>query len=332
MSTLTSKQAKIAIVTQDLDPHAEAVMDHLNCWGLECLRLHPHSLIDDWQFGINIDEFDESYIGVLSSARGAKFSELRSVYYRKPEPPTVTGTGNISVDQFRLEEACGARDALFQLFETKWFNNPYVTRRNGHKLYQLRVAQRLGLQTPRTVMTNQLEMAIDFIRREPGQHAVIKPLGGISAVVDGRVRQCNCRRVTLADLELMKDSVVVSPFILQQYLKKRRDIRVTIIEQKVIACAIYSQDTPEGTVDWRNVSADRLRHQIIELPTPLVEKLLQLHSCFDVHFGAIDLVEDPDGQYWFLEDNLNGQWLWIEHMTGYPLAQTMASALAGLAL
>ena len=34
-----------------------------------------------------------------------------------------------------------------------------------------------------------------------------------------------------------------------------------------------------------------------------------------------------DGPWWFLEVNPNGQWLWIEHATGLPIAAAVAAAL-----
>ena len=323
---MTAK-SKVAIVTQELDPHAEAVMGHLGNLGVQCVRFHPFSLLSDWQISVDLDVLDDSCVGVISSGRRVKFSELRSVYYRKPDQPNVVGTDE-SIDRFRFEEACGARDALFQLFDALWFNNPFIARRSGHKLYQMHIARKFGLLTPRTLMTNQPELALEFVRREPGQCAVIKPLGGFAAVVDGRVRQCKCRKVTLSDLLEMESSISASPVILQQYLPKRRDLRVTVINESVVACAIHSQEALAATVDWRNVPPDLLRHEIVDLSPELVNTLRQLQVAFQVPFGAIDLVEDRDGQFWFLENNLNGQWLWIEHLTGYPLARTMATALA----
>jgi glutathione synthase/RimK-type ligase-like ATP-grasp enzyme len=332
MITRTLDRQTVVIVTQELDPHAEAVMDHLSSWGVSCVRLHPASLLQDWAVAVDVDDLANSSIGVRSSARQAVFGAVRSVYYRKPEAPAVgRATGEASLDRFLTEEANGARDAVYQLLGSRWFNDPYVARRYAHKLYQLHVAKAVGLLTPRTLLTNLPDRATEFVRQEPKQRAVIKPLAGVSAVVDGRWRRCFCRKVTLAELDAVRDTISAAPLILQQYIPKRRDIRVTMISDTLVACAIYSQDVPGATDDWRTVDVDRLRHEIITLPSQLVDQLRHLHAHFRVPFGAIDLVEDPDGRYWFLEDNLNGQWLWIEHVTGYPLAKMMAGALAGSA-
>lgn len=40
------------------------------------------------------------------------------------------------------------------------------------------------------------------------------------------------------------------------------------------------------------------------------------------------LSEWPDDEYVFLEINSNGQWLWIEQLTGMPISKTIAETLA----
>src|SRR4029453_19406378 len=46
-----------------------------------------------------------------------------------------------------------------------------------------------------------------------------------------------------------------------------------------------------------------------------------------LRFGAIDLIETPEGEHVFLENNPNGQWYWVEMMTGQPMARAMADLL-----
>jgi glutathione synthase/RimK-type ligase-like ATP-grasp enzyme len=48
-----------------------------------------------------------------------------------------------------------------------------------------------------------------------------------------------------------------------------------------------------------------------------------------LRFGALDFVVTPDGEWWFLECNPNGQWAWIEDETGLPIASALADALEG---
>jgi len=53
----------------------------------------------------------------------------------------------------------------------------------------------------------------------------------------------------------------------------------------------------------------------------LVEKL-------GLVFGCIDMIVTPRGEFIFLEINPNGQWLWIEELTGLPISEAIANTLA----
>ena len=51
----------------------------------------------------------------------------------------------------------------------------------------------------------------------------------------------------------------------------------------------------------------------------------------NLRFGAIDLIRDVNGEYWFLECNPNGQWAWIENRTGLPISAAIVDELEGIA-
>lgn len=56
-------------------------------------------------------------------------------------------------------------------------------------------------------------------------------------------------------------------------------------------------------------------------------KCINLVKDLNLRFGAIDLVCDLDGDYWFLEINPNGQWAWIENQTKLPIASSIVDEL-----
>jgi D-alanine-D-alanine ligase-like ATP-grasp enzyme len=43
------------------------------------------------------------------------------------------------------------------------------------------------------------------------------------------------------------------------------------------------------------------------------------------------MIVTPSGEYVLLEVNPNGQWLWIEHITGAPIADAIAEELGIIA-
>jgi glutathione synthase/RimK-type ligase-like ATP-grasp enzyme len=115
--------------------------------------------------------------------------------------------------------------------------------------------------------------------------------------------------------------------ILQREITKRADVRVTVVGDRVFAAAISSQGSPETEVDWRRGGSGDLPYQAITLPDSLSALCVQLVNSLDLRFGAIDLVWDEDGVFWFLEVNPNGQWAWIETRTGHPITAAIVDAL-----
>ncbi len=44
-----------------------------------------------------------------------------------------------------------------------------------------------------------------------------------------------------------------------------------------------------------------------------------------IKFGAFDFILTPDNQLVFLEINPNGQWYWIEKLTGLPITDKLVT-------
>jgi glutathione synthase/RimK-type ligase-like ATP-grasp enzyme len=64
-----------------------------------------------------------------------------------------------------------------------------------------------------------------------------------------------------------------------------------------------------------------------DLPLETTAKLAALMERLGLVYGAIDLRLTPEGHYFFLEINPAGQFLYIEHATGQPIAAALAHAL-----
>jgi hypothetical protein len=47
----------------------------------------------------------------------------------------------------------------------------------------------------------------------------------------------------------------------------------------------------------------------------------------DMPAGYFDFAVTAEGVPIFLEMNPNGQWLWMEQLTGYPISEAIAKAL-----
>jgi hypothetical protein len=116
-------------------------------------------------------------------------------------------------------------------------------------------------------------------------------------------------------------------------------------------CGLPVPETMISTVrPVASAMADRLRGGVVVKPRPrLVAGLVdeddragweraihltqsristrRLMTLLRLRSAALDFAVDGPGRWWFLGINPNGQWLWIEHATGLPIAAAIATAL-----
>ena len=113
--------------------------------------------------------------------------------------------------------------------------------------------------------------------------------------------------------------------IFQEYIEKAYELRVTCAGDQVFCCRIDSQASAESSEDFR-FNARNLKHELIECPE-LETKLKAYLKEFDINFGCFDIAVTPSGEFVFFECNPNGQWLWIEELTGAPIGKAVADLL-----
>jgi glutathione synthase/RimK-type ligase-like ATP-grasp enzyme len=208
---------------------------------------------------------------------------------------------------------------------TRWMSHPASIWLAEFKPYQLEVAAGIGIPIPRTIVTNDPVS----IRRAFGEFAgmIVKPTRTGYFVSNGVEQSIYTSQVLKEYLEEL-ESARFSPAIYQELIPKRHDIRVTIVGTDIFAAAIDSQADLTANIDWRRTDDPALTHFRHELPQALKELLLRFMGQLQLTFGAIDLVQKPNGEYIFLEVNPSGQWLWIDDQLDLGISEHVAAWLA----
>jgi hypothetical protein len=108
------------------------------------------------------------------------------------------------------------------------------------------------------------------------------------------------------------DPVRLCPNIFQPVVEIKYELRVTVIGKQSYAAKIDSQkDGP--LIDWRAaVARNELGVAEYNLPPLIAERCVLLCKALGLEFGCIDLIVTPDDNFFFLEINQSGQWLWKE--------------------
>lgn len=260
------------------------------------------------------------------AGRECGLSNVQAAYYRRPGPPQASSiVAGDAARAYCAEEWSAVLRSLWNALEDRWLNSPFAILRAEDKPRQLSLAKSLGFNVPETLITNDFTQAERFtaaggVIGKPLRHALIERDEIGEVLFSSRFDPLGAED---------RDSVSMAPIILQREVKKRCDVRVTVVGAKVFAAAIHSQDHEETEVDWRKGSRPDLRHEALDLPRELKELCIQLTRQLDLSFGAIDLILDEDGAFWFLEINPNGQWAWIERRTGLPIAAALVDLLTG---
>ena len=248
--------------------------------------------------------------------------DFTSIYFRRPELPLYNDS-NLSEGEksFLQVEIYYTLEGIYRLLSNKhWFNNVYAIRNAENKIYQLLVAKEVGFKIPTTLISNRYEGIDRFLKY--GNH-IIKP------VHNARIMDKKCPRIVYtSEITQMvsKDEAEFNINYLQNKIEKKCDVRATFVGHKCFAVAIDSQVLQETRIDWRN-GEHLLEHTPITLPHDIQEKCLKLMSNLCLNFGAIDFILDRQGNYVFLEINPNGQWAWIEHLTGLPISKEIVKCL-----
>lgn len=254
-------------------------------------------------------------------------TEVRAAYFRRPEPIKLLDSVREDCRLYSAMEWQSALDGLYYALDGKWLNAPHCIFAAENKVKQLALATRLGFRVPATLVSNSPLAVKEFcaVRTVVG-----KPLRQALLHLDGAESVVFTTRVHVDDATDAR-SVTATPLIVQEEIPKRFDVRVTVVGQKVFAATIDSQSFAETQVDWRRSSRTDLEHQAHSLPDSIETMCVSLTQALGLRFGAIDLILDKSGEYWFLEINPNGQWGWIEIRTGLPIAAAIVDELARIA-
>ncbi|MGW7681449.1 ATP-grasp ribosomal peptide maturase [Kribbella sp. NPDC054772] len=300
------------------DTTADLVIDELNRRAVPVVRFDladfPHRLETTARYE------GGSFTGSLRTAsRLADLSAVRSVYYRRPTPPSF---GNLdcpdakfSQDQARF----GLGGMLSALPGSRQVNHPRRQMAAEYKPAQLSVAMELGFAVPPTILTNRLDDALEFVERQGV--VVYKPLWQTQYEQDGEARTIWVRAVAASELD---ESVGSTTHLFQARVDKSADVRVTVVGDQVFCVRIESPLT-----DWRERYDLIEAYTVIDPPAGLRELLVEYLERFGLYYGCFDFAIDAlDETWWWFECNPGGEWGWIEHETGVPIARAFADLLS----
>jgi glutathione synthase/RimK-type ligase-like ATP-grasp enzyme len=310
----------ILVVSHAEDQHVDDVMERLHAMGAEAALADMAEFPSTASMTLAIQGESPAERTLACRAGTVDLNDVRVIWWRRVRQHVVaTAVENTSERLYAARETAVALGGLLDGIGCNWVN-PWAADEAAHrKPFQWLIARSVGFNVPASLVTNDPDRAVEFVRSLVPRPCVYKSL---LASWDWR----ETRLVTSADLD-RAPSVAYCPVIFQEYIDGI-DLRVTVVGDRVYAASIDATGT-SYPIDMR-VWFDQACVEPAQLPADVERLCIEVVRRLGLVFGAIDLRATPSGDFYFLEINPAGLWLFVEHRTGLPISEAVADELARL--
>jgi hypothetical protein len=294
------KKRCIAIFTHSGDLHASQFVDIAISQKLSFRLVFTDHMSLEGNFSI----YPNSKQILLTDVFGEKFSfeEITAVWWRRISSLQQGLQADNEHSKFIESTWKNLFEGDFRTITNKpvFVNDPIKTKKGYNKVSQLEVAKRSGFNIPDTLISNSY---IDILNFCQNKTVIIKPM-----ITDTRfpiyVNEFDSEKVSENDIK-------ICPSIFQEKLNSTVNYRVNVFGDN-----IYSFRIENERMDWRTGNS---KMTFVKLSKSLEESSFHFIKKSGLKMGCIDLKESSDGNIYFLENNPQGQFSFLEATTGYPL-------------
>ncbi|MFF4700943.1 ATP-grasp ribosomal peptide maturase [Streptomyces chattanoogensis] len=309
----------VLILTGRDDLTADAVVEELAERGENVVRYDTADFPTTSRLAVSLT--GDGWAGSLTGSRVLRLEAVKSVWWRRPNEFVTPEDWPGPARALAVSEARSGLLGVLGSLPVRWINHPAHDSAANYKPRQLAVAARVGLDTPRTIITSDPDHARVFMGED---EVIYKGLGGGVLGPDGKRQFLPVSLVSAGDVD---DGVTGTAHLFQENVKKAFEVRLTVIGSHMFPVTIHA-GSEAAKLDWRT---DYLSHTYgrVDLPAEVENGVRRLMDELGLFFGALDFAVTPDGRWKFLEINPNGQWHWLAVKAGVPLVEAMADALQG---
>lgn len=319
-------KSKVLILSSPEDAHANAVASKL-----DELKVH----YDYFRFESFLQESAISFkLGLKQPACALERSTGRldfysylSIWHRRPGQIKVGEFIEPWIGKMIEQESRSALDGMLRSISCIWVNFPPNDHACLQKLWQLQVAQEVGLSIPETLVTNNETLVRQFFDQCDGQ-VVYKMISETTSFLIPPYESpsgISTLPLRAEDLPFLKQ-VIHAPHLFQRSIKKSFELRATVVGKKIFCLKIDSQ-SGSGKIDWRHDYTVEM--ESFDLPDDVSIRCLDLMKRLGLNYGAIDMIHSEAGDYIFIEINCAGQYLFAEERAKLPISLEIAKLLAG---
>jgi hypothetical protein len=306
------KYPKVLLISNLYDFSTDFVAVELDKQKIDYIRINRDELKN------YLIEFNPIIPEIVGEYQGHTFTlstkYLQSIYYRAPTfLRDIFQEGLTENEQLIRTQWTAFVRSLCVFDKIKWLNNPVYIYQAEIKPYQLYLANKLGIKVPKSIISNKM---LDI----GCEHIAIK---SIDTAIVSKGDEEGFVYTEIYTPEEINELKYTSPFFNQEGLVPKIDIRVTVVEENVVAVKILSEKGIDQ--DWRRFK-NELEYIIFELPVAIKDFCVEYVKSLNLKFGAIDLILHKD-VYYFIEINPTGEWSWLQQNTGYKFDELIVKSL-----
>lgn len=298
---------KVIILARANDNHTAAIKWALEQAGYTVTCWSGLSWVEHQRASILLDDPAQIMLGPYSVDPGD------TVWIRRPERPVLDPSvpeANRKVVEAQYYSFYNCIAYGLETLPIRCVNKFSTACFIDNKAVQLRLARSCGLKVPRTLMSNSPHAVGDFLAQSRNRiiYKAFTPhiwqrqnMGGVAIT----------ETFELTHDQLPEPEVLTyAPGIYQDMVVKEFDVRTVLMGQEVYSFSLHN---PKKALDWRgDASVGRVAVEIIPTPPEVESGILAFARKAGVCFGSIDFAVDMSGQWWFLEINEEGQFLWLD--------------------
>jgi RimK family alpha-L-glutamate ligase len=220
-----------------------------------------------------------------------------------------------------LEQIIFRVDVLHRLenLGVKVVNSASAIEKTVDKYYTSTLLEDAGLPTPRTVVTERFDEAMEAFL-ELGGDVVVKPLFGSEGHGMLRVNDEDLAHRIFRALELGRYA-----YYLQEYIAHNDwDIRAFVLGDRVLAAMI------RRGAGWKTNVAQGAQTEPLTLSPALAALSLQATRLVGADYAGVDLLCSEEGQPYVLEVNGIPGWRGLQRTTGTDIADAIVEYVLGL--
>jgi len=315
----------VLILSDENDAHANVVVEELIKMNTDFVRL-------DLNTSALLKTFATYKSGVweiITENNRFYSSQIKAIWNRRTYVELLLEESDDDDADFKIWKNEWNKTLLglhYSILDRYWLNNYRNSQRAENKYLQMDTAKKLGLLMPDIIVSNQKKDLLDFANKY--QHVALKLMyQDFYKVNNDSYNGFYVNRIKKEDLLNFKENQE-NPIVLQEYVEKKYEVRYTVVGDSHFVCKINSQESEKTKYDWRRYDLARTPHSIIEPPLEVYSKVCELMKILDLEFGALDFIVTQNDEWYFLEINPMGQYLWIENLTGLKISNSIANLLS----